>query len=566
MSSRTEASRAASLVGQEIDGRYRVDSVLARGGMGVVLRGTHLVLGQPVAIKVMLDATTRDPNLRERFLREARILAQVRAPAIASIFDAGQLADGSLYLVMELLEGEDLETMLVRGTVPLELATKILAQVCEGLAEAHEQGIVHRDLKPANIFVVQKPNGEKAAKIIDFGISKRLGDTSEATGVNTLVGSPYYMAPEQIYASRDLDPRADIWSLGVILYRLLVGAQPFEAPSLVGILTRIKTASPTFPETLDPALVEVLRRCLEKDRAKRFATARDLRDALTPFATPRESDGVSPSRRDVAPHAPHASVASVASLPGLPSPPRSGTLGPISRASKPAFPVGPARFEASRVDALSDHGATTEWRVPEAITSEVSTIDPDDLVDVGEVSGVAPIGESTLPDTPHASQVVPVAESVDAPADQKKTVVRLAPHLSDPQRLAAALAPPIAPHRAPARPIPAQAPLPKHEGKDGWHPVWEENAQAPSSVAPPPVARRPVPVGPLVVGTSVAVAVLAIIVLAAQCGAPPPPSPVAPTSGALSSRPLASAPVLVVLSPPPPDEVPDASDAGPHTK
>ncbi|MBL9108056.1 MAG: protein kinase, partial [Myxococcales bacterium] len=134
-----ESPRVTALIGQEIDGRYRVDSVIARGGMGAVLRGTHLVLGQPVAIKVMLDAEMREGTLRERFLREARILAQLRAPTIASILDAGLLPDGTVYIVMELLEGEDLESVLVtRGRLPVDVTARIVAQVCEGLAEAHE--------------------------------------------------------------------------------------------------------------------------------------------------------------------------------------------------------------------------------------------------------------------------------------------------------------------------------------------------------------------------------------------------------------------------------------------
>jgi serine/threonine-protein kinase len=284
MGNASGASRVPALVGQVIDGRYRVDAVLARGGMGAVLRGTHVILNQPVAIKVMLDGTMRDPSLRDRFLREARILAQVRSPSIASIFDAGLLPDGTLYLVMELLEGEDLERTLRAGPMSLAAATKVVSEVCEGLAEAHEKGIVHRDLKPANIFLVEKANGETVAKIIDFGISKQLGDTSESTGLGNLVGSPSYMAPEQIKASRDVDRRADIWSLGVILFRLVLGKLPFEGPNLAVILTRIRGAEPELPTDLDPDFVRVVRRCLEKDPARRFSSVSELRESLASLA------------------------------------------------------------------------------------------------------------------------------------------------------------------------------------------------------------------------------------------------------------------------------------------
>ena len=416
MSRSTGESRVKSLVGQEIDGRYRVDSVIARGGMGVVLRGTHLVLGQPVAIKVMLDATMRDANMRERFLREARILAQVRAPAIASIFDAGTLQDGTPYLVMELLEGEDLEQILARGKLGSERAARVVAQVCEGLAEAHDQGIVHRDLKPANVFVVQRPNGEKAAKIIDFGISKRLGEASETTGVNTLVGSPYYMAPEQVYASRDVDRRADIWSIGVILYRLVVGAQPFEAPTLPAILTRIKSATPTFPDDLDPDLVEVIKRCLEKDRAKRFQSALELRDVLLQFVSegsrsafalplddaPRSSTSMPRASR---PSIPHIAPAPPQPPKGMNEPPR-----PPRMPSRPAHENSPPPARRGEVSIARPSG------VAEALGA-ISIAESDILADDD-------IGGATLPGSP-----IPYGET-DA-FTEKRSPLRLPPARGD---------------------------------------------------------------------------------------------------------------------------------------
>ena len=548
MSSSTGVSRVASLVGQEIDGRYRVDSVLARGGMGVVLRGTHLVLGQSVAIKVMLDATMRDANLRERFLREARILAQVRSPAIASIFDAGLLSDGTPYLVMELLEGEDLETILARGVLPIEQAAKILAQVCEGLAEAHEQGIVHRDLKPANVFVVQKTNGEKVSKIIDFGISKRLGDASEQTGVHTLVGSPYYMAPEQVYAARDIDHRADIWSLGVILYRLVLGAQPFEAGTLPAILIRIKSATPTFPGTLDRAFADIVKKCLEKDRGKRYETALELREDLVRFV----DDGAKPGSRPFSSNRTSRSQVARAPLASTP-------------------PSGP----------VADQGVTSEWHSPETITAEVSAV----LLDTGEISSTHL--EDDLPSPEHGSPALEgdrtspsmpamPTEADDVPADRKKTIVRLrAPEPTVEQKTDLEPAPPpSAPSSTDFRAAPAG------HGSFGWQPVWE--GEAPRSVAAvEPVRRVPIAArvdfqlekaGPWIVGGAVAVAIVAaMVVLAAQCGespAPPPqPTRTVPKTSASASAPH-SPPALIVLSPPPaePPEASDASDASPHSR
>jgi len=548
MSSSTGVSRLASLIGQEIDGRYRVDSVLARGGMGVVLRGTHLVLGQPVAIKVMLDATMRDANLRERFLREARILAQVRSPAIASIFDAGLLSDGTPYLVMELLEGEDLESILARGTLPIEQAAKILAQVCEGLAEAHGQGIVHRDLKPANVFVVQKTNGEKVSKIIDFGISKRLGDASEQTGVHTLVGSPYYMAPEQAYASRDIDHRADIWSLGVILYRLVLGAQPFEAATLPAILIRIKSTTPTFPSTLDPAFANVLRKCLEKDRAKRYETALELRDDLVQFVGDGAKSGaarVFPSHR--------ASKSQIAHVP-LATTPASG--------------------------AFADQGVTSEWLVPETVTAEVSAV----LLDTGEISSThleeehpgQLEGDRTVP----SMTAMPV-ERDDVPADRKKTVVRLRAPEPKPEPNPPLDVPESDPRPPAIHPKASEPRLDHGQQGFGWQPVWEGEAPRAAAVAVEP--ERPAPpmgvrldfqlekAGPWIVGGAVAVAVVAVIVLAAQCGgspAPPAPPPRSPPQTGLSAAAPPSPPALIVLSPPPAEipDAPDASDASAHPR
>ncbi|HRH00855.1 MAG TPA: serine/threonine-protein kinase, partial [Polyangiaceae bacterium] len=298
-----------SLVGQVIDGRYRVDAVIALGGMGAVLRGTHLVLGQAVAIKVMLDATMRDPLMRERVFREARILAQVRSPAIAAIFDAGLLPDGTLYIVMELLEGDELEALITKRSLGLPQIARLLAQVCEGLADAHAQGIVHRDLKPANIFVVKKLSGELTAKIIDFGISKRVGEMSETTTVTTIIGSPYYMAPEQANSSRDVDHRADIWSLGVILYRVVVGKLPFEG-TISAVLAGIRTQDPRFPEGLDPGFRRVIQGCLEKDLNRRYQSALDVQAALLPLAEgpPRRDSSI--SQRAVIPPGLEASQAS----------------------------------------------------------------------------------------------------------------------------------------------------------------------------------------------------------------------------------------------------------------
>ena len=285
MSSRRGVSRVASLVGQEIDGRYRVDSVLARGGMGAVLRGTHLVLGQPVAIKVMLDATMRDPNLRERFLREARILAQVRAPTIASIFDAGLLADGTLYLVMELLEGQSVETWLQRagGKLPMTDALAVGFQVLDVLDAFHKRGVVHRDIKPGNLFVTHLG----VVKVLDFGLA-RLRDgngTGKATGAGTVLGTASYIPPEQAQGKPDqIDARSDVFAVGAVLYQLLSGTVVHEGRSS---LDRLFSAMRTPPKAISSVssrvpieIAAVIDKALSFDRDARHPTAKAMRDAL----------------------------------------------------------------------------------------------------------------------------------------------------------------------------------------------------------------------------------------------------------------------------------------------
>lgn len=571
-----ESPRVTALIGQEIDGRYRVDSVIARGGMGAVLRGTHLVLGQPVAIKVMLDAEMREGTLRERFLREARILAQLRAPTIASILDAGLLPDGTVYIVMELLEGEDLESVLVtRGRLPVDVTARIVAQVCEGLAEAHEQGVVHRDLKPANIFLSDRPNGEKSVKIIDFGISKREGEVSETTGVNTMVGSPFYMAPEQIYASRSVDGRADIWSLGVILYRLVVGSQPFEAPTLPSILVKIKSTSPPFPPEIDPRFVDVVKRCLEKDKARRYPSALELRDDLLRLSGDGARSVVGLS--DGNPRSSRARISSVdlderrgsrsqvddgattRSLSGAMSSSLSLTRARDAHGESLALSLG----DADLVIEESPHGKTQPDAETPYATSEIEVL--------GEA--VAP-----APETPRGAPPAPRARVLAD--DMKATVPRLFPTPEVVRAQQASLSSEGRPSpfpkaldapRAPAEPMRGWSP-------SAWSPAAPVSSEAPGEPTDPAVA-RPVeapPFGTWVVGTAITVSLLlGGVLLAAQCGStsppPPPPPPVAtaraaptPSTSDPSTLPPHSPPVLVVLSPPPPPPVEpsDASDAG----
>lgn len=254
--------------------------------MGIVLAGTHLSLNHAVAIKV-LHAELRDPSFERRFLREARITAQLRSEHVVRVIDLGTTDGGIPYLVMERLHGSDLAAVLeTRGPLPVSEAVSFVLQACEALAEAHAHGLVHRDLKPHNLFLVRATDGSPHVKVLDFGIARRTDRVSDvtATGGARPLGTPRYMSPEQIRGAADLDQRADIWSVGVILYRLTTACYPFDGDDVAMLTARILTdphAPWRSPSTSGcDRLARVIDRCLEKDRERRYpdvaALAHDL--------------------------------------------------------------------------------------------------------------------------------------------------------------------------------------------------------------------------------------------------------------------------------------------------
>jgi serine/threonine protein kinase len=282
---RTSIDQTLDLVQEALGDRYLVTGPLAQGGMSLLLRGRQTLLDQPVAIKVMHANAVGHRALRERFLREARILASLQVPQITRVYDAGALRDGRLYLVLELLQGENLETISERGPMPLSLAARVLMEVCDGLIAAHDKGIVHRDLKPENVFMVQREGGTLVVKLLDFGIAKDTADEKDVTGTYTIVGSPLYVPPEQIASSRTVDKRADIWAMGVMLYQLVLQRHPFEDPSLALLLNKIQNEPlPPFPPDSDPMFEIIVERCLAKNPEDRYGSANELKDALVTLA------------------------------------------------------------------------------------------------------------------------------------------------------------------------------------------------------------------------------------------------------------------------------------------
>ncbi len=265
-----------------IDGRWRLESVLASGGMGSVWKGHHEKLGSAAAIKFMLPTGASTSEARRRFEREAIAAAQLKSPHVVRVLDHG-LVSGVPYTVMELLEGEDLAARLRRKQrLSVPECCELLRQACDGLSEAHAADIVHRDLKPANLFITTQ-RGDDQLKILDFGVAKALGLDGEQTSSGVIIGSPQYMSPEQARAQA-VDARSDLWSLGVIAFRLLTGKRLFAGQDIVDTVLQICTGpipvASKLAADLPPAVDEFMQTALARDAAKRFQTAQEMASAF----------------------------------------------------------------------------------------------------------------------------------------------------------------------------------------------------------------------------------------------------------------------------------------------
>jgi eukaryotic-like serine/threonine-protein kinase len=276
--------------GTLLEGKYRVERLLGAGGMGSVWIAEHMMLNRPVAVKILdTSATTRDATAVQRFLREAQTAARLRSDHIVDVLDVGKFDDGTPFLIMELLEGETLSSRIkTRGRLAQNEAAMLVDQLLSGLSAAHDAGVIHRDIKPDNCFITQKL-GRDHLKLLDFGISKVAGDAREMrmTRTGVVMGTPYYMAPEQARGSKEIDHRCDLYAVGAILYECVTGRVPFEAESVNELLFKI-VLEPLIPPRsmapeLEPSFEEVILHAMGREADQRYQNAAEFREALAPY-------------------------------------------------------------------------------------------------------------------------------------------------------------------------------------------------------------------------------------------------------------------------------------------
>jgi len=301
-------------LGSVLDGKYLIEGHLGHGGMCFVLQAKRMQLQDRVAIKVLRRRFAQDQELLARFLQEGRSISRLKSEHVVRVFDDGTTPDGVPYLVFELLEGSDLDTLVAtKGPLPVPDAIECALQATMALAEAHSRGIIHRDVKPSNLFLTRRTDGTIFIKVIDFGISKLADAQLVATDAESVLGSPRYMAPEQVRATREVDARSDIWAMGSTLFELLSGETPFEADTLPELWAATLRDPPRSLRELCPEcpkeLELVIRRCLRRDPARRFATMADLAAALAPFGYPRGASLTEPPPPGVLSFAPAKTIA-----------------------------------------------------------------------------------------------------------------------------------------------------------------------------------------------------------------------------------------------------------------
>ncbi|WP_394822663.1 protein kinase domain-containing protein [Pendulispora albinea] len=469
----TPSGRALGLPhpGEILAGKYCVEAVLGVGGMAVVVAARHIELDHRVALKILLPRYRANEEVVARFRREARAAVKIKSEHVARVHDVGALDDGAPCLVMEFLEGHDLETLLAdQGPLPQETAVDYMLEACEALAEAHGLSVVHRDLKPANLFLAQRSDGKPIIKLLDFGISKVGG--VELTRRRSSFGTPHYMSPEQLLAAGQVDYRSDIWSMGAILHELIAGRPPFDSEDLSELQQLIKQGAPRrlsedVPDA-PPGLERVILRCLEKDAKKRFENVAELAAALGPFGSAGHAQimvervkGVTETAKNraaVTDSQQHPAIdgGSVGFLPMAGVQPATETLKASSRSAttdRVDAPIGSRMAIASAVAlaavALAGLYGIAHYRSSAPAPSQISpaspvgvTSPPPTTVEPRDATATAPVATMATPPTitsaPLADMAVPTAATApniaavnSSPKMAPKTKPRAKPRASD---------------------------------------------------------------------------------------------------------------------------------------
>jgi eukaryotic-like serine/threonine-protein kinase len=463
--------------GDVIDGKYRIEVSLGEGGMGRVFAASHLVIGNTVAIKVLRSEALAAPDVAKRFEREARAAGRLRSEHVVRIQDVGILPTGEPYMVMEMLHGNDLATRLsAGGPLPYRMLVDYVVQACEGLAEAHALGMVHRDIKPANLFVTKRPNGQGLVKVLDFGIATAAtGDLDpRLTTTQSVMGSPSYMSPEQLKGARDVDARSDIWSLGVTMYELLSGQQPFVGPTLTALSLSIVTDPHRQLSGVPRELVKIVDRCLQKEVGDRFANVAELARALSPLY---EGGGIAADM-----------VAGSYSQPVAPTLHGIEPLGTMPTAA--SMPAARAAAMTSTTSLASGETGTTmpaprrRWMLIGAVATVVLGIG------IGTVVGMSSSGENQA-----AAQPTPLPPPQPAPQPQLAPPPPAPPAVVQPPPVAEPIVEPPAP-----TPEPDPKPTPKPPSRPRPRPpkpplqVQPQPQPQPQPPPPPPPTPNPDPV------------------------------------------------------------------------